>query len=104
MFSNNDKREHEKIISNIEAKALLVSELLKKANLSKVVFLKKNILKLDFIVSIEECSSESDSSASIKYFDFEFDKSFCIQSTKTIYVKKSDMSFQDVLDAVKSAN
>lgn len=104
MFGNSDKREHEKIISNIEAKSLLVSELLKKANLSKIVVLKRNVLKLDFIVSIEECSEKSDCSASITYFDFEFNKSFCIQSTTTIYVKKSDMSFQDVLDAVKSAN
>ncbi len=104
MFGNDSKREHEKIISKIEAKALLVAELIKKANLSKLVVLKKNVLKLDFIVSIEECSEQSDNSASITYFDFEFDKSFYIQSTKNINVKKSDMSFQEVLDAVKSAN
>ena len=104
MFGNDSKREHEKIISKIEAKALLVAELIKKANLSKLVVLKKNVLKLDFIVSIEECSEQSDNSASITYFDFEFDKSFYIQSTKNINVKKSDMSFQDVLDDVKSAN
>lgn len=102
MFGNDEKREHEKIICNIEAKKVMVAELLKNANLSKIVILKKMVLKLDFIVEINQCD-DNENSASIKYFDFEFNKEWCINTTKTIMIKKSDMSFDDVLEAVKSA-
>lgn len=104
MFSKDDQREHEKIIANIEAKSSLISELLKKANLSKLVILKSQILKLDFIIKVSDCTKHSDQhSASIEYFDFDFSKSYCSNSTKIIWVEQSDMSFEEVLEAVKNA-
>lgn len=105
MFNRkDDQREHEKILANIQAKSVLVTELIKKANLSKTVILKSQVLKLDFIINIESTCEESKHSAMINYFDFDFDKVYCPQSTKTIYVKREDMSFQEVIDAIKSAN
>lgn len=105
MFNRkDDQREHEKILANIQAKSVLVTELIKKANLSKTVILKSQVLKLDFIINIESTCEGSKHSAMINYFDFDLDKVYCPQSTKTIYVKREDMSFQEVIDAIKSAN